>query len=93
VRDTFGLVWIPRVRNSSWFLSGSDCITTYGGMQRQKSEKFDKGAHFVIDFASPGGVSCIAECLSAPPADLFSRRRPNGLLKAAQLRLRDVRRG
>ena len=60
-------------------------------MQRQKSWKFDKGAHFVIDFTSPGGVPFIAECLSAPPADLFSLRRPSGPLQAAQLRLRDVR--
>jgi len=93
MRDAFWLVWMARGRSTSWPVMRADCITTYGGMQRQKSEKFDKCTHFVIDFASPGGVSFIAECLSAPPADLFSLRRPNGLLKAAQLRLRDLRRG
>jgi hypothetical protein len=58
-----------------------------------KNKNFDKDAHFVIDFTDPGGVLFIAVCLAALLADLFSLRTLIGLLKAARLRLRDVRRG
>jgi hypothetical protein len=60
---------MARERNTSWPVIGADCITIYEGMQRQKSEEFDKDAHFVIDFTTaPGGVLFIAKNVSALPA-------------------------